>query len=165
MSKFITTFAGRLIYLKRDLSSPQNEELRRNGSRMDGERSGGIVRSLRGATADVGGYYGNDLKTAAQLLNRVLRYESRRAGFELTAARDAEFNEVGGDDYLECLGGGTRDTKTSLMDSPIRIWFELEVPYWTRTPKRTGSKSRRPTAALPTCSGILRTTQTLLRAT
>ncbi|XP_019732668.1 cadherin EGF LAG seven-pass G-type receptor 1-like isoform X3 [Hippocampus comes] len=70
-----------------------NEDLRRNGSRMDGERSGSIVRSLRGATGDVRGYYGNDLKTAAQLLNHVLRYESRQAGFELAAARDAEFNE------------------------------------------------------------------------
>ncbi|XP_051911114.1 cadherin EGF LAG seven-pass G-type receptor 1-like [Hippocampus zosterae] len=60
---------------------------------MDGERAGSIVRSLRGATGDVKGYYGNDLKTAAQLLNRVLRYESRQAGFELTAAKDAEFNE------------------------------------------------------------------------
>ncbi|XP_077356776.1 cadherin EGF LAG seven-pass G-type receptor 1 isoform X2 [Festucalex cinctus] len=70
-----------------------NEELRLNGSRMDGERSKSIVRLLRGATGDPSTYYGNDVKTAAQLLSHVLRYESRQAGLDLTAARDAEFNE------------------------------------------------------------------------
>lgn len=73
----------------------QNEELRRNSSRMDSERSKTIVRLLHSATNNTSHYYGNDVKTAAQLLNHVLQYESRQAGFDLTAMRDAEFNEVG----------------------------------------------------------------------
>lgn len=72
----------------------QNEELRRNSSRMDSERSKTIVRLLHSATNNTPRYYGNDVKTAAQLLNHVLQYESRQAGFDLTAMRDAEFNEV-----------------------------------------------------------------------
>lgn len=72
----------------------QNEDLRRNSSRMDSERSKTIVRLLQSATNNTQRYYGNDVKTAAQLLNHVLQYESRQAGFELTAMRDAEFNEV-----------------------------------------------------------------------
>uniref|UniRef100_A0A3Q1I1N8 Cadherin EGF LAG seven-pass G-type receptor 1a n=1 Tax=Anabas testudineus TaxID=64144 RepID=A0A3Q1I1N8_ANATE len=70
-----------------------NEELRRNSSRMDSERSKTIVRLLHDATNNTPHYYGNDVKTAAQLLNHVLLYESRQAGFDLTAMRDAEFNE------------------------------------------------------------------------
>ncbi|XP_029019748.1 cadherin EGF LAG seven-pass G-type receptor 1 isoform X5 [Betta splendens] len=70
-----------------------NEELRRNSSRMDGERSKAIVRLLQSATNNTPRYYGNDVKTAAQLLNHVLQYESRQAGFDLTAMKDAEFNE------------------------------------------------------------------------
>lgn len=72
----------------------QNEELRRNSSRMDSERSKTIVRLLHSATNNTPHYYGNDVKTAAQLLNHVLQYEIRQAGFDLTAMRDAEFNEV-----------------------------------------------------------------------
>ncbi|XP_077449680.1 cadherin EGF LAG seven-pass G-type receptor 1 isoform X2 [Stigmatopora argus] len=75
------------------ITSQKNEELRRNGSRMDAERSKTIVRLLHSATNDTRSYYGNDLKTAARLLNHILRYESRQAGLDLTAARDAEFNE------------------------------------------------------------------------
>uniref|UniRef100_A0A673CF83 Cadherin EGF LAG seven-pass G-type receptor 1a n=1 Tax=Sphaeramia orbicularis TaxID=375764 RepID=A0A673CF83_9TELE len=71
----------------------QNEDLRRNSSRMDTERSKTIVRMLHSATNNTQKYYGNDVKTAAQLLNRVLQYESQQAGFDLTATRDAEFNE------------------------------------------------------------------------
>uniref|UniRef100_A0A4W6E713 Cadherin EGF LAG seven-pass G-type receptor 1a n=1 Tax=Lates calcarifer TaxID=8187 RepID=A0A4W6E713_LATCA len=70
-----------------------NEDLRRNSSRMDSERSKTIVRLLHSATNNTPHYYGNDVKTAAQLLNYVLQYESRQAGFDLTAMRDAEFNE------------------------------------------------------------------------
>uniref|UniRef100_A0A673CGZ6 Cadherin EGF LAG seven-pass G-type receptor 1a n=1 Tax=Sphaeramia orbicularis TaxID=375764 RepID=A0A673CGZ6_9TELE len=70
-----------------------NEDLRRNSSRMDTERSKTIVRMLHSATNNTQKYYGNDVKTAAQLLNRVLQYESQQAGFDLTATRDAEFNE------------------------------------------------------------------------
>ncbi|CAL8242134.1 unnamed protein product [Merluccius merluccius] len=70
-----------------------NEDLRRNDSQMDSERSKAIVRMLRGATNDTQSYYGNDVKTATELLVRVLQYESQQAGFDLTATRDAEFNE------------------------------------------------------------------------
>uniref|UniRef100_A0A8C3AY63 Cadherin EGF LAG seven-pass G-type receptor 1 n=1 Tax=Cyclopterus lumpus TaxID=8103 RepID=A0A8C3AY63_CYCLU len=70
-----------------------NEDLRRNSSRMDGELSKTIVRLLHSSTNNTQHYYGNDVKTAAQLLNHVLQYESRQAGFDLTAMRDAEFNE------------------------------------------------------------------------
>lgn len=68
--------------------------LHRNVSRMDSEHSKKIVRLLRDATNSTPHYYGNDVKTAALLLNKVLQYESRQAGFELTAMKDAEFNEV-----------------------------------------------------------------------
>lgn len=76
------------------LLSLQNDELRRNTSRMDSERSKAAVRLLHGATANTPHYYGNDVRTAAQLLNSVLQYESQQAGFELTAMKDSEFNEV-----------------------------------------------------------------------
>lgn len=61
---------------------------------MDGERSKAIVRLLQNATNHTNSYYGNDVKTAFQLLTRVLQYESQQTGFDLTATRDAEFNEV-----------------------------------------------------------------------
>ncbi|XP_076008243.1 cadherin EGF LAG seven-pass G-type receptor 1 isoform X2 [Genypterus blacodes] len=70
-----------------------NEDLRRNSSRMDSGRSKTIVRMLHSATSGTQHFYGNDVKTAAQLLNQVLQYESRQAGFDLTTMRDAEFNE------------------------------------------------------------------------
>lgn len=61
---------------------------------MDSEHSKTIVRMLHSATSSTQHFYGNDVKTAAQLLNHVLQYESRQAGFDLTTMRDAEFNEV-----------------------------------------------------------------------
>uniref|UniRef100_A0A3Q1D3F5 Cadherin EGF LAG seven-pass G-type receptor 1 n=1 Tax=Amphiprion ocellaris TaxID=80972 RepID=A0A3Q1D3F5_AMPOC len=70
-----------------------NEDLSRNSSRMDSERSKAIVRLLHSATNNTPRYFGNDVKMAAQLLNHVLQYESQQAGFDLTAMRDAEFNE------------------------------------------------------------------------
>eukprot|EP00066_Takifugu_rubripes_P026394 XP_011615660.1 PREDICTED: cadherin EGF LAG seven-pass G-type receptor 1 [Takifugu rubripes] len=70
-----------------------NDDLRRNTSRMDSERSKAAVRLLHSATINTPHYYGNDVRTAAQLLNRVLQYESQQAGFELTAMKDSEFNE------------------------------------------------------------------------
>lgn len=75
-------------------SSLQNDELRRNTSRMDSERSKAAVRLLHSATTNTPHYFGNDVRTAAQLLNSVLQYESQQAGFELTAMKDSEFNEV-----------------------------------------------------------------------
>ncbi|XP_017285390.1 cadherin EGF LAG seven-pass G-type receptor 1 isoform X2 [Kryptolebias marmoratus] len=70
-----------------------NEDLRRNGSRMDSEQSKAIVRLLHGATDKKPHFFGNDVKTAAQLLSHVLRYESQQSGFDLSAAKDVEFNE------------------------------------------------------------------------
>ncbi|KAL0962784.1 hypothetical protein UPYG_G00345400 [Umbra pygmaea] len=70
-----------------------NEEMHRNQSTMDGERSKAIVRLLYNATNNTDSYYGNDVKTAFQLLTRVLQYESQQTGFDLAATRDAEFNE------------------------------------------------------------------------
>lgn len=61
---------------------------------MDGERSKTIVRLLQSATNNTPHYYGNDVKMAAELLNHVLQYESHQAGFDLSAMKDAEFNEV-----------------------------------------------------------------------
>ncbi|KAK6303053.1 hypothetical protein J4Q44_G00274080 [Coregonus suidteri] len=45
--------------------------MHRNESRMDGERSKAIVRLLHNATNHTDSYYGNDVKTAFQLLTRV----------------------------------------------------------------------------------------------
>lgn len=69
---------------------------------MDSERSKVIVRLLHSATNNTEHYFGNDVKMAAQLLNHVLQYESQQAGFDLTAMKDAEFNEVGGN-KKQCL--------------------------------------------------------------
>lgn len=77
-----------------DLPALQNDELRRNTSRMDSERSKAAVRLLHSATTNTPHYFGNDVRTAAQLMNHVLQYESQQAGFELTAMKDSEFNEV-----------------------------------------------------------------------
>lgn len=70
-----------------------NDDLRRNTSKMNNEHAKTIVRMLHSATDNTEHYYGNDVKTAAQLLNHVLMYESQQTGFDLTATRDAEFNE------------------------------------------------------------------------
>lgn len=80
----------------------QNDELRSNTSGMDGERSKAAVRLLHSATTDTPHYFGNDVRTAAQLLNRVLQYESQQEGFELTAMKDSEFNEVE-NKWLRCF--------------------------------------------------------------
>uniref|UniRef100_A0A8C7W051 Cadherin EGF LAG seven-pass G-type receptor 1 n=1 Tax=Oncorhynchus mykiss TaxID=8022 RepID=A0A8C7W051_ONCMY len=84
-----------------------NEEMHRNVSRMDRERANAIVRLLHNATNHMDSYYGNDVKTAFQLLTRVLQYESQQTGFDLTATRDAEFNEVKTGSAI--LDPGTRD--------------------------------------------------------
>ncbi|MEQ2163945.1 hypothetical protein GOODEAATRI_001425 [Goodea atripinnis] len=70
-----------------------NEDLRRNNTRMDSEQSKAIVRLLHSATNKKPHFYGNDVKMASQLLNHVLKYESMQSGFNLTAMKDAEFNE------------------------------------------------------------------------
>ncbi|XP_020781834.2 cadherin EGF LAG seven-pass G-type receptor 1 [Boleophthalmus pectinirostris] len=70
-----------------------NEDLRSNTSRMNNEHAKTIVRMLHSATDSTREYYGNDVKTAAQLLNHVLMYESQQSGFDLTAAQNEDFNE------------------------------------------------------------------------
>ena len=72
----------------------QNEKLSRNETQMDGERSLWLARALRNATRHAGALFGNDVRTAYQLLGRVLLHESGRQGFELAATRDARFHEV-----------------------------------------------------------------------
>lgn len=63
---------------------------------MDGERSLRLARALRNATQHTAALFGNDVRTAYQLLGRVLLHESSQQGFELAATRDADFHEVGG---------------------------------------------------------------------
>ncbi|XP_036373685.1 cadherin EGF LAG seven-pass G-type receptor 1-like [Megalops cyprinoides] len=70
-----------------------NEEMHRNESRMDGEKSKNIAHLLQNATNHTATFYGNDVRTAYHLISRVLQYESRQQGFDLAATRDAEFNE------------------------------------------------------------------------
>ncbi|XP_053055503.1 cadherin EGF LAG seven-pass G-type receptor 1 isoform X3 [Acinonyx jubatus] len=70
-----------------------NEKLSRNETQMDGERSLWLARALRNATQHAGALFGNDVRTAYQLLGRVLLHESGQQGFELAATRDAHFHE------------------------------------------------------------------------
>ena len=102
MDQFLFCFIAPAHAPSRSLFTPpsslpsffQSDDLRHNSSRMDGEQSKNIVRLLNSATSNTPHYYGNDVKTAATLLNLVLLYESQQEGFDLTAMRDAEFNEV-----------------------------------------------------------------------
>lgn len=61
---------------------------------MDGQKSKDIAVMLHNATSQTESFYGNDVKTAFQLISRVLQYESQQQGFDLAAMRDANFNEV-----------------------------------------------------------------------
>ncbi|XP_037369268.1 cadherin EGF LAG seven-pass G-type receptor 1 [Talpa occidentalis] len=70
-----------------------NERLSRNETRMDSDTSLRLAKALRGATQRSGALFGNDVRTAYQLLSRVLRHESQQQGFELAATRDADFHE------------------------------------------------------------------------
>ncbi|XP_057596824.1 cadherin EGF LAG seven-pass G-type receptor 1 isoform X3 [Hippopotamus amphibius kiboko] len=70
-----------------------NEKLSRNETRMDGDRSLRLARALRNATRHTDALFGNDVRTAYQLLGRVLLHESGQQGFELAATRDADFHE------------------------------------------------------------------------
>nr|XP_045728297.1 cadherin EGF LAG seven-pass G-type receptor 1 [Mirounga angustirostris] len=70
-----------------------NEKLSRNETRMDGDRSLRLAKALRNATQHTGQLFGNDVRTAYQLLARVLLHESRQQGFELAATRDADFHQ------------------------------------------------------------------------
>uniref|UniRef100_A0A8C1SID2 Cadherin EGF LAG seven-pass G-type receptor 1a n=1 Tax=Cyprinus carpio TaxID=7962 RepID=A0A8C1SID2_CYPCA len=70
-----------------------NEELHRNESTMDGQKSKDIARMLQNATDQTKSFYGNDVKTTYQLISWILHYESKQQGFNLAAMRDAKFNE------------------------------------------------------------------------
>uniref|UniRef100_A0A8C2DC66 Cadherin EGF LAG seven-pass G-type receptor 1 n=1 Tax=Cyprinus carpio TaxID=7962 RepID=A0A8C2DC66_CYPCA len=71
-----------------------NEELHRNESTMDGQKSKDIAWMLQNATDQTKSFYGNDVKTTYQLISWILHYESKQQGFNLAAMRDAKFNEV-----------------------------------------------------------------------
>uniref|UniRef100_A0A8C9EAL3 Cadherin EGF LAG seven-pass G-type receptor 1 n=1 Tax=Phocoena sinus TaxID=42100 RepID=A0A8C9EAL3_PHOSS len=82
----------------------KNEKLSRNETRMDGDRSLWLARALRNATRHTDALLGNDVRTAYQLLARILLHESSQQGFELAATQDADFHEVGS----ALLAPGTR---------------------------------------------------------
>uniref|UniRef100_A0A803T285 Cadherin EGF LAG seven-pass G-type receptor 1 n=1 Tax=Anolis carolinensis TaxID=28377 RepID=A0A803T285_ANOCA len=71
----------------------QNEKLLRNETNMDGDKSVQIAKVLHSATNHTGSFYGNDVRTAYQMMIRVLQYESQQQGFDLAATRDVDFNE------------------------------------------------------------------------
>uniref|UniRef100_A0A803TWU3 Cadherin EGF LAG seven-pass G-type receptor 1 n=1 Tax=Anolis carolinensis TaxID=28377 RepID=A0A803TWU3_ANOCA len=71
-----------------------NEKLLRNETNMDGDKSVQIAKVLHSATNHTGSFYGNDVRTAYQMMIRVLQYESQQQGFDLAATRDVDFNEV-----------------------------------------------------------------------
>ncbi|XP_061496273.1 cadherin EGF LAG seven-pass G-type receptor 1 isoform X3 [Rhineura floridana] len=70
-----------------------NEKLLRNETNMDGDKSVQIAKVLQNATNHTSSFYGNDIRTAYQMMIRVLQYESEQQGFDLAATRDVEFNE------------------------------------------------------------------------
>uniref|UniRef100_A0A8C9MNS4 Cadherin EGF LAG seven-pass G-type receptor 1 n=1 Tax=Serinus canaria TaxID=9135 RepID=A0A8C9MNS4_SERCA len=70
-----------------------NERLHHNETRLDGDKTIRIVRALQNATKYTHSLYGNDVRTAYQIMIRVLQYESQQQGFDLAATRDVEFNE------------------------------------------------------------------------
>ncbi|RXM27960.1 Cadherin EGF LAG seven-pass G-type receptor 1 [Acipenser ruthenus] len=70
-----------------------NEKMHRNETNMAGDKSMNIAELLQNATMHTDVFYGNDVKTAYQLISQVLEYESKQQGFDLAATRDAEFNE------------------------------------------------------------------------
>ncbi|XP_006866949.1 PREDICTED: cadherin EGF LAG seven-pass G-type receptor 1, partial [Chrysochloris asiatica] len=70
-----------------------NEKLSRNETRLDGDTSVRMAKALHNATRNAGTMFGNDVRTAYQLLARVLGHESQQQGFNLAATRDASFHE------------------------------------------------------------------------
>ncbi|XP_038562420.1 cadherin EGF LAG seven-pass G-type receptor 1-like isoform X1 [Micropterus salmoides] len=71
----------------------QEEELQRNGSRLDGERSRRIAVMLREATNETATLHGGDLQTAFSLLSLLLQYESQQHGFNMAATQDRHFHQ------------------------------------------------------------------------
>ncbi|XP_010148518.1 PREDICTED: cadherin EGF LAG seven-pass G-type receptor 1-like, partial [Eurypyga helias] len=70
-----------------------NEKLHHNETKLDGDKTIRIVRVLQNATKYTHSLYGNDVRTAYQMMIRVLQYESQQQGFDLAATRDVEFHE------------------------------------------------------------------------
>nr|XP_037863230.1 cadherin EGF LAG seven-pass G-type receptor 1 isoform X3 [Chlorocebus sabaeus] len=70
-----------------------NEKLSRNETQVDGAGALRLVRALRNATQHTGTLFGNDVRTAYQLLGHVLQHESWQQGFDLAATQDADFHE------------------------------------------------------------------------
>nr|XP_011753199.1 cadherin EGF LAG seven-pass G-type receptor 1 isoform X2 [Macaca nemestrina] len=70
-----------------------NEKLSRNETQVDGAGALQLVRALRNATQHTDTLFGNDVRTAYQLLGRVLQHESWQQGFDLAATQDADFHE------------------------------------------------------------------------
>nr|XP_054098289.1 cadherin EGF LAG seven-pass G-type receptor 1 isoform X2 [Callithrix jacchus] len=70
-----------------------NEKLSRNEMQMDGAGALRLVRALRNATRHTATLSGTDVRTAYQLLGRVLQHESQQQGFNLVATQDADFHE------------------------------------------------------------------------
>nr|XP_055185393.1 LOW QUALITY PROTEIN: cadherin EGF LAG seven-pass G-type receptor 1 [Nyctereutes procyonoides] len=70
-----------------------NEKLSRNETRINGDGSLRLAKALRNATQHTAALFGNDVRTAYQLLARVLLHESGQQGFELAATRDADFHQ------------------------------------------------------------------------
>ncbi|XP_008592119.1 PREDICTED: cadherin EGF LAG seven-pass G-type receptor 1, partial [Galeopterus variegatus] len=70
-----------------------NEKLSRNETQLDSDRSLRLAKALQNATRHTGALFGNDVRTAYQLLARVLQHESHQQGFDLAATRDADFHE------------------------------------------------------------------------
>ncbi|XP_048195279.1 cadherin EGF LAG seven-pass G-type receptor 1 [Perognathus longimembris pacificus] len=89
-----------------------NERLGRNETRMDGERALQLARALRNATRHSRALFGNDVRTAYQLLARLLQHESRQQGFELAATRDANFHQ-------DVVHAGS-----ALLAPATRAWWE-----------------------------------------
>uniref|UniRef100_A0A2K5EZN3 Cadherin EGF LAG seven-pass G-type receptor 1 n=1 Tax=Aotus nancymaae TaxID=37293 RepID=A0A2K5EZN3_AOTNA len=101
-----------------DLST-MNEKLSRNETQVDGAGALRLVRALRNATRHTATLSGNDVRTAYQLLGRVLQHESQQQGFDLAATQDADFHEVGG--WPQARLG---DTRGSLAGAAPIFWEE-----------------------------------------
>uniref|UniRef100_G3UIY0 Cadherin EGF LAG seven-pass G-type receptor 1 n=1 Tax=Loxodonta africana TaxID=9785 RepID=G3UIY0_LOXAF len=80
-----------------------NEKLSRNETWLDGDSSVRLAKALRNATRHTGALFGNDIRTAYQLLARVLQHETRQEGFDLAATRDSGFHETGCGECDQCL--------------------------------------------------------------
>ncbi|XP_077025300.1 cadherin EGF LAG seven-pass G-type receptor 1 [Tamandua tetradactyla] len=70
-----------------------NEKLSRNETHMDGDGALRLAKALHNATRHSAAVFGNDVRTAYQLLSRILQHESQQQGFDLAATRDAGFHE------------------------------------------------------------------------